>query len=133
LGSDLIAQYEGDRAAQEKAVDKALRARFKPEFLNRIDDIIIFQPLQKEEIRAVVAIQIEKAKKRLADKQIDITVTAAALDSLAAAGYDPVYGARPLKRLIQTSILDPLSLKIIWKCGYDALVIDAHKNKHTKK
>lgn len=113
LGSREIAEHQDDPAAQERAVQEALRQKFKPEFLNRIDDIIIFQPLTKAEIAEVVKIQLEHAEARLQDKKINVKITDAAINSLAEAGYDPVFGARPLKRLIQTSILDPLALKII--------------------
>ncbi len=113
LGSRDIAELQGDRAAQETAVNEALRERFKPEFLNRIDDSIIFQPLTREEITQIVEIQLQRAQARLKQKNITLEATASALASLAEAGYDPVFGARPLKRLIQTSILDPLALKMI--------------------
>lgn len=113
LGSKAIAELQGDRAEQEKAVHEALRQKFKPEFLNRIDDIIIFQPLSQEEIKEIVKIQLERAQKRLSEKKISLEISETALQSLAEAGYDPVFGARPLKRLIQNSILDPLALKLI--------------------
>jgi ATP-dependent Clp protease ATP-binding subunit ClpB len=113
LGSKDIAEHQGDRAAQEKAVQDQLRQHFKPEFLNRVDEIIIFQPLQKEEIKEIVKLQIELVKKRLTQQGITLEVEENALSSLADAGYDEVFGARPLKRLIQHTILDPLSLQII--------------------
>ncbi len=113
LGSKAIAELQEDRAAQEQAVTAALRSHFKPEFLNRVDDIIIFQPLTEKEIEQIVRIQLARAQARLNDKKITLEPTSASLKSLAEAGYDPVFGARPLKRLIQTSILDPLALKLI--------------------
>jgi ATP-dependent Clp protease ATP-binding subunit ClpB len=113
LGSKAIMELEGDRQAQEQAVQEALRKHFKPEFLNRLDDSIIFQPLTEKEIEKIVQIQLERAQRRLVDKKITLQPTAQALRSLAEAGYDPVFGARPLKRLIQTSIFDPLALKLI--------------------
>jgi ATP-dependent Clp protease ATP-binding subunit ClpB len=113
LGSKAIADHQGDRAFQEQAVNEALHSHFKPEFLNRIDDIIIFQPLSEKEIEQIVQIQLDRAQARLKDKKITLVSTKEALKSLAEAGYDPVFGARPLKRLIQTSILDPLALTLI--------------------
>ena len=113
LGSSMIAEHQNDPAAQEKAVREALQQHFKPEFLNRIDDTIIFQPLTKEQLTKVVKIQLAEATERLAQRQIKLEITDAAVTSLANAGYDPVYGARPLKRLIQQTILDPLALKLI--------------------
>jgi ATP-dependent Clp protease ATP-binding subunit ClpB len=113
LGSKDIAEHQGDRATQEKAVKDQLRQHFKPEFLNRVDEIIIFQPLRKEEIKEIVKLQIELVKERLNKQSIGLDVTDEALGSLAEAGYDEVFGARPLKRLIQQTILDPLSMKII--------------------
>jgi ATP-dependent Clp protease ATP-binding subunit ClpB len=113
LGSSAIAEHVDDLKAQETAVQTALHQKFKPEFLNRIDDIIIFQPLQKDEIREIVRIQLINAQARLTEKKIVLTATDAALDAIAEAGYDPIFGARPLKRLIQSAILNPLSLKII--------------------
>ena len=113
LGSSLIAEHQNDPEAQEKAVREALRQHFKPEFLNRIDDTIIFQPLTKDQLTEVVKIQLVEATKRLAQRQIKLQITDAAVQSLASAGYDPVFGARPLKRLIQQTIFDPLALKLI--------------------
>jgi ATP-dependent Clp protease ATP-binding subunit ClpB len=113
LGSSLIAEHQNDPEAQEKAVREALRQHFKPEFLNRIDDTIIFQPLTKDQLTEVVKIQLAEATERLAQRQIKLQITDAAVQSLANAGYDPIFGARPLKRLIQQTIFDPLALKLI--------------------
>jgi ATP-dependent Clp protease ATP-binding subunit ClpB len=113
LGSRDIVEHQGDRAEQEKAVKDQLRQHFKPEFLNRVDEIIIFQPLTEAQIKEIVQIQIEQVKKRLLQKDIKLEVSESAIEDLAKAGYDEVFGARPLKRLIQQTILDPLSLKII--------------------
>lgn len=104
------------RQQEDKMKDKvmeALRERFKPEFLNRIDEIIIFHPLNKEQIRSIVDLQLQKVAKRLAKQKITIEVTMATKDWLAKKGYDSNLGARPLKRVIQTELLDKLALKII--------------------
>ncbi len=113
LASQQIAQFARDRAAQEKAVNEVLRQTFKPEFLNRLDDIVIFQQLTTTEIARIVELQMELVAERLEKKGIELTITAAASDYLAQAGFDEVFGARPLKRLIQNEILDELSLRII--------------------
>ncbi|QWR77390.1 ATP-dependent chaperone ClpB [Candidatus Magnetomonas plexicatena] len=90
-----------------------LREHFKPEFLNRVDDIIVFNPLSKELIKKIVDIQLYRMRKHLKNKQIDIILTDLAKEAIAESGYDPVYGARPLKRVLQTEVLNPLAMKII--------------------
>ncbi|MCL6519994.1 MAG: ATP-dependent chaperone ClpB [Armatimonadetes bacterium] len=102
-----------DDSEFKKNVMDALREQFRPEFLNRIDEIIIFNPLGREEIKQIVDIQIEHLKKRLAEKHLSIELTEAAKEALASEGFDPVYGARPLKRTIQKRIQDPLAMKIL--------------------
>jgi ATP-dependent Clp protease ATP-binding subunit ClpB len=92
---------------------EALRAHFRPEFLNRVDEIIIFDRLSDEEIKTIVGFQIDRLAKRLTGQNIALDVTPAARALVAKEGYDPVYGARPLKRAIQREILDPLSLDIL--------------------
>jgi ATP-dependent Clp protease ATP-binding subunit ClpB len=91
----------------------SLREKFKPEFLNRVDEIIIFHPLAAEQIKKIVDLQLELVAKRLKEKNIKIQITPAAREFLAREGYDPVYGARPLKRAIQSLVLDELALKIV--------------------
>lgn len=113
LGSQLIAQHQGKPDKQEEVVKQLLKSKFKPEFLNRVDDIIIFQPLTQKEIRKIVQLQLELVKQRLAQKDITLKVSEKAIDYFASAGYDEVFGARPLKRLIQSKLLDELSLEII--------------------
>lgn len=113
LASKDIAEHQGNRAKQEQAVKEQLRQHFKPEFINRVDEIIVFQPLKKDEIKEIVRLQIELVKLRLAKQNITLEVSDEALASLAEAGYDEVFGARPLKRLIQQTVLDPLSMEII--------------------
>jgi ATP-dependent Clp protease ATP-binding subunit ClpB len=114
IGSQWIQETAAiSREEMEKRVTEALRAHFKPEFLNRIDEIIIFQNLTPEQITKIVAIQIKKLSGRLADKNIKLSLSDAAMSLIAEKGYDPVYGARPLKRLIQQVIENPLSMEIL--------------------
>jgi len=91
----------------------ALRAHFRPEFLNRVDDIIIFHPLGREHIEQIIDIQLKGLMKRLAERKIVVELTPAAKAQLIEEGYDPVYGARPLKRVIQRRILDPLAMRVL--------------------
>jgi ATP-dependent Clp protease ATP-binding subunit ClpB len=100
-------------AARERLVMDALRQHFRPEFLNRIDDIIIFDRLSEEELKKIVEIQLRRLVRRLENQKITLELSDAAKAFVASHGYDPVYGARPLKRAIQKYILDPLSLEIL--------------------
>ena len=107
---------------------ETLRQSLRPEFLNRIDEIVIFRALGREEIGRIVKIQAAYLTKRLADKRITLTLSPAAEELLGREGYDPVYGARPLKRTIQRLIQDPLALKIL-EHGFaegDTVTADAH-------
>ena len=106
---------EADRNEQEKAeaVRGLLRAHFRPEFLNRIDEVVVFHPLSRKHIRQIVDVQLRLVEKRLAERRLELELTPAAKDLLAERGYDPVFGARPLKRVIQQLVLDPLAYKII--------------------
>ncbi len=113
LGSQQIAQFANDRKAQESAINQILRQVFRPEFLNRVDDIIIFQHLTPEEIARIVELQMTLVAQRLEKRGIVISITPQATAYLARAGFDEVFGARPLKRLIQNEILDELSLRIV--------------------
>ena len=103
----------GTDEENEEAVLGALRHNFRPEFLNRIDDIVVFHPLAREHIRDIVDIQLQHLSKRLDEKRITLELTEDARTLLAERGYDPVYGARPLKRVIQRMILDPLAMEIL--------------------
>jgi len=113
LASGEIAEHAGDRNQQEQAVNAVLKKAFKPEFLNRVDDSIIFQPLDKTMMKKIVEIQLGHLADRLKQKEITIEFTDTAKDYLAEKGFDEIYGARPLRRLIQKEILDELSLQII--------------------
>jgi ATP-dependent Clp protease ATP-binding subunit ClpB len=114
IGSQYITELgEGGEEEMRERVDEAMRNHFKPEFLNRVDDIIIFHRLSQEQLRLIVDIQVEFLALRLEERNIGITLTDAAKDYLAAEGFDPAYGARPLKRLIQKEIQDVLALKLL--------------------
>jgi ATP-dependent Clp protease ATP-binding subunit ClpB len=97
----------------EELVMGELKRHFRPEFLNRVDDVIIFQSLDEEDLSRIVDIQLEKLKKRLAQQQLTLDVDAAAKKLLAREGYDPQFGARPLKRAVQEHILNPLSMRLL--------------------
>ncbi len=97
----------------ERRVTEALRAQFKPEFLNRVDDTILFHQLDRSQIGRIVEIQLERVHRLLADRRIDLQVTDEAKQLLADRGYDPHYGARPLKRVIQRMLVDPLAMRVL--------------------
>tara|TARA_R110002153_G_scaffold104022_1_gene241570 strand:+ start:9719 stop:12289 length:2571 start_codon:yes stop_codon:yes gene_type:complete len=115
LGSDIIQEVSGESNYQQmkSLVMTAVNDHFRPEFLNRVDDIVVFHPLGKEQITAIAKIQLRSLKERLADKGYKLELSPAALEKIADAGFDPVYGARPLKRAIQTEIENPLAQKIL--------------------
>jgi ATP-dependent Clp protease ATP-binding subunit ClpB len=114
VGSQLIIDLgPGQRAELERRVQEALRAHFKPEFLNRIDETIIFHQLGREQIRRIVDIQLDRVQALLRERRIQLDVSDAARDLLAERGFDPHYGARPLKRVIQRMLQDPLAMKIL--------------------
>jgi len=114
LGSQYIQDLAGtNRKEMERQVMAALRDAFKPEFLNRVDEIIIFNSLGREEIKSIVEIQLKRLRQNLASKKMALEITDRAKALLADKGYDPVYGARPLKRTIQRLIQDPLAVKIL--------------------
>ena len=114
IGSSWIHDLgEKDYPEMKRRVLEALKANFKPEFLNRIDEVIIFHSLHKEHIEAIIEIQLRYLRKRLADKKFDIILKDGAKEFLARQGYDPTYGARPLKRAIARYIQDPLALKLL--------------------
>ena len=93
--------------------EDALRGHFRPEFINRIDEIVFFHSLEKEHIRDIVEIQLRGLLKRLSDRKIAVELSDAAKDFLVREGYDPVYGARPLKRALQKRLLDPLARRVL--------------------
>lgn len=114
IGSQTIAELGStNEEALEKAISENLKLHFRPEFLNRVDEVIIFHQLSQEDIKQIVALQLNIVKNRLEDKGISLELTDGAATQLAEEGYDPVYGARPLKRLLQNSILDPIALNVL--------------------
>ncbi|GAA3423383.1 ATP-dependent chaperone ClpB [Streptosporangium sandarakinum] len=113
MGSQFLVDPKLDREAQRKAVMDAVRSAFKPEFLNRLDDVIMFDALGMEELSKIVDLQVAHLARRLADRRITLNVTPAARDWLALTGYDPLYGARPLRRLVQTAIGDKLAKEVL--------------------
>jgi ATP-dependent Clp protease ATP-binding subunit ClpB len=132
VGSHLIAEKVSagsttlDEGTRRQVLD-VLRAHFKPEFLNRVDEIIVFHALSREQLRSIIDIQLHGLMKRLEDRKIRIELTDKAKDLLIAEAYDPIYGARPLKRTLQRQILDPLALRVLqgeYREG-DAVRVDA--------
>jgi ATP-dependent Clp protease ATP-binding subunit ClpB len=120
LGSPIIQEYfmdgQTDKSAHQAMEDKVmaeLKKHFRPEFLNRVDDVIIFQSLDESEIARIVEIQLAQLEKRLIQQNLTLDVDAAAKKLLASEGYDPQFGARPLKRAIQEHLLDPLATKLL--------------------
>jgi ATP-dependent Clp protease ATP-binding subunit ClpB len=115
LGSQLIQELTGEENYErmKSAVMEVVGSHFRPEFINRIDEAVVFHPLGREQIRSITTIQIEYLRKRLAERDLGLKLTEAALDKLGEAGFDPVYGARPLKRAIQQQLENPLAQQIL--------------------
>ncbi|ESS73294.1 chaperone protein ClpB [Methyloglobulus morosus KoM1] len=115
LGSDVIQELSGEAnyQAMKAAVMEIVGTKFRPEFINRIDESVVFHPLGREQIRAISSIQIEQLRKRLLDREINLELSEPALDLLGDAGFDPVYGARPMKRAIQQQLENPLAQEIL--------------------
>ena len=113
LGSQFLVNEDMDAAAKKKAVMDAVHMNFKPEFLNRLDDIVMFHPLTREELGGIVDIQVAGVSQRLTDRRITLDVTDSAREWLANTGYDPAYGARPLRRLVQTEVGDQLARMLL--------------------
>jgi len=136
VASDLIQEMSRSERDSKEMKDRlmdALRRTFRPEFLNRIDEIVTFRSLSLEDIQRIVDIQLKDLQKRLADRKITIELTAEAKKVLAERGYDPVFGARPLKRTIQRMVENPLALEILaakFKEG-DQIVVDLARDRET--
>ena len=113
LGSQFLVNEDMDADAKKKAVMDAVHMNFKPEFLNRLDDIVMFHPLTREELGGIVDIQVAGVSQRLTDRRITLDVTDSAREWLANTGYDPAYGARPLRRLVQTEVGDQLARMLL--------------------
>ena len=128
LGSQFIVESE-DESAREAKVLEALRAHFRPEFLNRVDETVIFDRLDREELSEIVSIQLERVRGRLARQGIGLSIQPEAREFIANQGYDPVYGARPLKRAIQKALLDPLSIDVLEGLYREGDMIEARVDK----
>ncbi|UCC60368.1 MAG: AAA family ATPase, partial [Dehalococcoidia bacterium] len=128
LGGHLFNELSpgGEDEIRDRIVE-VLRAQFRPEFLNRVDEIIVFHSLAREHIERIVDLQLDKLGQRLADRHLNIEMTVAAKDTIVAEGFDPVYGARPLKRTIQRRVLDPLAISVLDGAFMDGdtIIVDA--------
>lgn len=113
LGSSVISDLTLAEEQRREGVLAVVRSHFKPEFLNRLDDIVVFASLLGDDLRSIVDIQLDRMRRRLADRRLGLEITDAARDWLAEHGYDPIYGARPLRRLIQTAIGDQLAKALL--------------------
>jgi len=115
LGSQMIQDLAGETNydKMKSAVMEVVGQHFRPEFVNRVDDLVVFHPLGREQIRTIVGIQLEYLRARLKERDMDLELGDAARDLLAEAGYDPVYGARPLRRAIQHQVENPLAQQIL--------------------
>lgn len=135
LGSDLIQRMagEGDYEAMKAAVMEVVGQHFRPEFINRVDETVVFHPLGQAQLKGIAGIQLDYLRKRLVEREMSLTLSDAALDKLVEAGFDPVYGARPLKRAIQNQLENPLAqalLKGEFVQG-DAISVDVADGKFT--
>jgi len=118
IGSQIILNHRGGERPEvyermKAEVLDALRDHFRPEFLNRVDEVVVFHSLTQEQLKQIVSIQLQRLRARLAERKIEIQLTDAALEHFARAGYDPVYGARPLKRLLQKELETTLGRKLL--------------------
>jgi ATP-dependent Clp protease ATP-binding subunit ClpB len=117
LGSQEIQRLAARPGADLQQIREAalehLRAEFRPEFLNRVDEIVVFRPLGRDQVGRIVEIQLGRLRKLLAERRITVSLTDPAREAIADAGYDPVYGARPLKRALQRMVQDPLALRLL--------------------
>ena len=129
LQEGMAGKEELDEATRDDVMG-ILRQHFRPEFLNRVDEVILFEPLRKKDIRQIVELQVARLQKLLGDKRLTLELTEKAEDVLSERGYDPTYGARPLKRAIQKYLMDPLALKVLggeYLPG-DHILVDAGKD-----
>jgi ATP-dependent Clp protease ATP-binding subunit ClpB len=133
VGSDHILEFGGDDDRYDEMQEQVLgvlRSQFRPEFLNRVDDIILFHSLRRDNLRQIVSIQLKRVERLLAEQKIKLHLTDAALDHLVDAGYDPIYGARPLKRAIQRELENPIATKLLELAFTegDAILVDFKNN-----
>jgi len=126
-GESLRTDADFERATEQ--VMQALHGHFKPEFLNRVDDIIVFRPLGKEQLVKIIELRLEDVRRLLADRKISLELTDGAKELLFTQGYDPTFGARPLKRAVQHLVQDPLAMKILDGeiLHGDHVIVDADK------
>lgn len=126
LGSHRVHGYEGDYQGMKELVMESVTEHFRPEFINRVDDIVVFHALGEGQVRAIANIQMDILRKRLLAQDIKLDVSSEALDLVGKAGFDPVYGARPLKRSIQDLIENPLAEQLLSGSfiGGDVIVVD---------
>jgi ATP-dependent Clp protease ATP-binding subunit ClpB len=129
LGSQVIQELAGEENYEpmKAAVMEIVGAHFRPEFINRVDEVVVFHPLGRDQIRAIARIQVEYLRRRLAERDMALEVADSALDQLGSAGFDPVYGARPLKRAIQQRLENGLAQRILageFESG-DTIVVEA--------
>ena len=113
LGSAVFQDAGLAREKRRESILEDVRTFFRPEFVNRIDEIVVFDPLTRDHIRAIVDIQLRHLRDRLAERKLTLELSDAALELLASEGYDPAFGARPLKRLIQRELQDPLAMQLL--------------------
>src|SRR5204863_7226859 len=113
LGGFVFADPSASQEERREKVMAEVRATFRPEFVNRVDELVVFEPLGREQIARIVGIQLRGLERRLAERKLHITLTDAAREYLAQKGYDPTFGARPLKRLIQREVQDRLAMKLL--------------------
>ncbi len=136
IASHLILEMaDGDEVGVEDAVMNELRKQFRPEFLNRIDDIVMFKRLNQKQVRQIVSLQLNRIRKLLDEKKLTLKVSEKAIDALAEEGYDPQLGARPVKRVIQQKLQNALAMKLLegtFTEG-DTVVVDAHEGALTFK
>jgi ATP-dependent Clp protease ATP-binding subunit ClpB len=132
LGSQVIKEFSLDYETMEREVEKILESSFRPEFLNRIDEIVLFKALTKDVLLKIVDIQLDYLRQRLEEKKIRLEASQKAKELLAERGYDPVYGARPLKRTIQQEIQNPLALQLLEGHYHegDTIKIDVDKDRN---
>ncbi len=132
LGSQFLVNDALDAEAKHRAVMDAVHARFKPEFINRLDELVVFDPLTRDELGSIVDIQVAQVAKRLTDRRISLDVSEAAREWLADAGYDPAYGARPLRRLVQTEVGDQLARMLLAGSVHDGdtVLVDQTGGEH---
>jgi len=137
LGSHLIQEMAGEEnyEAMKAAVMEVVGTHFRPEFINRVDESVVFHPLVQEQIRGIAAIQLQSLKQRLAERELGLDISDAFMDRLVSAGFDPVYGARPLKRAIQQELENPLAQRILageYQAG-QTIVVDLDEQTPTFK